>query len=375
MKMHIPVSGPLISGRAIRNVISALEERSISGLCGRYLNEFEGAFARYCGSKFGVATNSGTTALHIACAALGIKKGDEVLVSTFTNMATIFSILYQGARPVAVDIEPDTWNMDPGLLEKKVTSRTKAILAVHIYGHPADMSPILSVARRHGLYVIEDAAEAHGALYNGRKVGSFGDAGCFSFYANKIITTGEGGMLVTQSRRLADKARSLKSLAFGDKNKFMHQDIGFGYRMTNIQAAIGCAQLEDIDKIISRKRQIAKYYNEGLADVKGLQLPVEKGYARCVYWMYHVVVHKKFGISRDLLMKRLAACGIETRESFVPYNMQRIFIRRGWVKPAECPVANYAARNGLYLPSGPGLKEKELNYIVDKITSIQRKSR
>lgn len=369
---HIPVSQPFLDKEETEYVLSALANRAISGLYGEYIDKFEKGFSTYCGCSYGVTTSSGTTALHLALASLGISDKDEVLVSSFTNMATCFAILYQGATPIPIDIEPDTWNINPALIEEKITGKTKAILVVHIYGHPVDMDPILSIAKNHGLYVIEDCAEAHGALYQGQKVGSLGDVGCFSFYANKLITTGEGGMLTTNDAKLADKARSLKSLAFGTSNKFMHQDIGFNYRMTNLQAAIGCAQLGKIDQTIEKKRRIAHYYNENLRDIPGLQLPVEKTYAKNVYWMYHVVLREEFGCPREMVMSKLKDYGIETREAFIPYNMQQIAIQRGWVKGDECPVANYVAKSGFYIPSGPVLAEEELEYIVDRIKSIQK---
>lgn len=372
MNIHIPVSQPFLDQDETEHVLSALTSKAISGLYGEYIAEFEKAFSAYCGCSYGVATSSGTTALHLATASLGISSQDEVLVSSFTNMATFFAILYQGAAPVPIDIEPDTWNINPALIEEKITKRTKAILVVHIYGHPVDIDPILNIAKKYRLYVIEDCAEAHGALYKGQKAGSLGDIGCFSFYANKIVTTGEGGMLITNDAKLADKARSLKSLAFGTSNRFMHQDIGFNYRMTNLQAAIGCAQMKKIDRVIEKKRQIAQYYNQTLKDIPGLQLPVEKNYARDVYWMYHVVLHKEFGCPRERVMGKLKDYGIETREAFIPFNMQEFAIQRGWVKGDECPVANYVAKNGFYLPSGPVLTEEELEYIVDKLKTIQR---
>jgi perosamine synthetase len=370
--MKIPVFEPSIGKKEIDFVIKALKEKAISGSYGEFVGKFETEFARYCNCRYGVATNSGTTALHLALACLGITSGDEVLVSTFTNMATFFAVLYQDATPIPVDIEPDTWNIEPKLIRKKITKKTKAILVVHIYCHPCDMGPIIDIAKKYGLYVIEDCAEAHGATYKGKKVGCLGDIGCFSFYANKVITTGEGGMLVTNNKKIAEKAMSLKSLAFGKKNKFMHQDIGFGYRMSNIQAALGYAQLERIENIISKKRKIAQFYNQYLKSIPGLQLPVEKSYAKNVYWMYHVVLHKKFGMSRNLVIDKLKKFGIETRESFVPFNQQRIFIKKGLVTGNECLVANYVGKNGFYLPSSPDLSRENLNYIVDKIKKLAK---
>lgn len=372
MKRAIPVSdvvlGPL--ERAYAN--DALTEGAISGLFGKYISKFEDDFSRYSDCKHGVAVSSGTTALHLALVAMNpaLKPGDEVLVSTLTNMATFFAVLYQGARPVPIDIEPDTLNLDPKLLEGKVTPRTRAILVVHLFGHPVDMDPVLEIARRHNLVVIEDCAEAHGATYNGKKVGSLGDVGCFSFYANKIITTGEGGMLTTSDRALADRAMSLRSLAFGDKNKFMHKDVGYNYRLTNLQAAIGCGQLSQIEDFIENKRRIARFYNERLGGLDLLELPKEKSYARNVYWMYHVVLKGRFADRRSEVLSRLREEGIETREGFIPYNMQELFVERGLTRPEECPVANSVALRSFYLPSSPRLRDGDLDYVASCVTKI-----
>jgi len=370
MNRRIPVAQPSLGAAESECVNDALSKGAISGFFGEYIAKFEEEFARYSDSEFGVSTSSGTTALHLALAALGIRQGDEVLVSTLTNMATIFAILYVGAIPVPIDIEPDTLNVDPGLLERRFTPRTKAIMVVHLFGHPVDMDPVVDVARRHGVFLIEDCAEAHGATYKGRKVGSLGDAGCFSFYANKIITTGEGGMVTLRDKSLADRARNLRGLAFGDSNKFMHKDIGYNYRMTNLQAALGHAQFQKIEDIISRKRAVAAHYNKRLAGVDGLQLPVEKPYARNVYWMYHVVLTGANRERRGDVMGRLSHRGIETRETFIPYNLQEVFIERGWVRPDACPVANAVAYTGFYLPSGPELKEEQLDYVADTLIAL-----
>lgn len=368
--MYIPTSAPYLGKTETKNVLKVMKQGAISGLSGRYVQEFERQFARFSGCRYGIAVNSGTTALHLAIAALGIAKGDEVLVSSLTNMATFFAVLYQGARAVPIDIEPDTLNIDPRLIEKKINPRTKAIMVVHLFGHPVDMGPILTLAKKYKLYVIEDCAEAHGALYKNKKVGSLGDVGCFSFYANKIVTTGEGGMLTTDNKKLAEKIYNLKGLAFGEQNKFMHKDIGFGYRMSNLQAAIGCAQIKKINAVIEKKRKIARFYNTHFGDIPELQLPVEKSYAKNVYWMYHLVLNRKAGISREKLMQQLKKYGIETRESFVPYNMQEVFIKKGWTRKEDCPVANNIAANGFYIPSGYALKQSELRYVVSKIRNI-----
>lgn len=370
MKRRIPVSQPLLDDAESRCVNDALAKGAISGFFGEYLTMFEDEFARYSDCQHGVSTTSGTTALHLALVVLGIKPGDEVLVSTFTNMATIFAILYIGAKPVPIDIEPDTLNFDPRLMARHITPRTKAVLVVHLFGHPVDIDPVLELAKKFHLFVIEDCAEAHGATYKGRKVGGLGDAGCFSFYANKIITTGEGGMVTFREESYADRARNLKGLAFGDTNKFMHKDIGYNYRMTNLQAAVGHAQFQKIERIIARKREIAGYYSDRFARVEGLRLPAEKPYARNVYWMYHLVLSGHNRERRMEVMRKLADVGIETRETFIPYNLQDLFIKQGLVNPDACPNANAVAYAGFYLPSGVGLTEEELDYVATQFIQI-----
>lgn len=370
IRPRIPVYQPDIGRAEIRNVGLALQEGAISGLFGEYLSRFESGFAAFCGCSEGVATTSGTSALHLALATLGIGRGDEVLVSTLTNMATFFAVLYQGATPVPIDIAERGWNLDPALLEARVTSRTRAILVVHLFGHPVDMDPVLQVAKRHRLFIVEDCAEAHGATYKGRKVGSLGDIGCFSFYANKILTTGEGGMIMSNDAGLAAKARSLKSLAFGETNKFMHTAVGYNYRMSNLQAAIGCAQLERIDAIIERKRQIASRYDRALAGVPWLQRPVEEAYARNVYWMYHVGLLGPAASRRTDVMRRLDEKGIETREGFIPANLQEIFQAEGWTTRAACPRANAVAYSTFYLPSHPTLADEDVEYVAASLAEI-----
>jgi perosamine synthetase len=371
MKSFIPVYQPYIDDREQEYLMSAIKNKEISGSGGYFLQKFENDFSKYLGCKQSIACSNATSALHLATNALGLGESDEVLVQSFTNMVTFFVVLYQGAKPIPVDIEPDTWNINPDLIEQKITKKTKAIIVVHIYGHPVDMDPVMEIAEKHDLRVIEDCAEAHGATYKGKKVGTIGDIGCFSFYANKIITTGEGGMVTTNNETLAKKIRNLKNLGFGDKNKFMHENIGFNYKMSNILAAIGCAQLEKIEDIISKKRKAAHYYSENLQGIPGLQLPVEKPYARNVYWMYNVVLHEEFGLSRENTVKKLSELGIETRNSFIPYNMQEIILKKGWVKENECPVANYVGTNGFYIPSGPSLTVNELRKVVNAIQKVQ----
>jgi len=360
---RVPVSQPLLGPEETHHVNEALAKGAISGFFGDYLPMFEQEFAAYCECSHGVSVSSGTTALHLALATLSIGPGDEVLVASLTNMATFFAVLYQGAHPVPIDSEADTLNLDPKLLRARITPKTKAILVVHLFGHPVDMDPVMEIAREHNLYVIEDCAEAHGALYKGRKVGGIGDIGCFSFYANKVITTGEGGMLTLNNPDWAARARNLKGLAFGDKNKFMHKDIGYNYRMTNLQAAIGHAQFGKIEQIISAKRDIADKYAKRLGGRDDLQLPIEKSYARNVHWMYMVLVTGRNAGRRSEIMRTMAQKGVESRENFLPYNMQQIFIDRGWTSVDECPVANDLGLRGFYLPSGPSISDDEIDYV------------
>lgn len=372
VRPFLPITAPLLGEREIRYVVAALEAGEISGAYGRFRDRFEREFAKYCGCSHGIATSSGTTALHLALASLGIGPGDEVLVSTLTFMSTFFAVLYQSATPIPVDITEDTWNLDPDLLEGLVNSRTKAIIVVHLYGNPADMEPIMKFARRHHLHVIEDAAEAHGAIYKGDKVGSIGDVGCFSFFANKIVTTGEGGMVTTNNADIAERARSLCSLAYGQERKFMHIDIGFNYRLSSLQAALGCAQLERIEEVIENKRRVARFYNEHLSELSEIQLPIEKPCTRNVYWMYHIVLRGLRAKNRDRVMQLLLERGIETRAAFIPYNRQEVFIHRGLTQPDLCPIANRIADTGLYLPSSPTLSAEELRFVAENLRDVLR---
>ena len=365
----IPVCEPLLTGKELEYVADCLKTNWISSV-GKYIAEFENKFANYCECKHGISTTSGTTALHLALASLGIGHGDEVIVPAFTMAASVFAVVYTGATPVLVDSDPETWNMDIARIEAKVTNKTKAIMPVHIYGHPCDMDPIMKIAGRYNLFVVEDAAEAHGAEYKGRKVGGIGHIACFSFYANKIITTGEGGMVVTNDDRIAEKARRLKDQAFSPGKRFLHTDIGFNYRMTNIQAAIGLAQLENIDKFIDLRRQNASHYNAALTDISGITLPPEKEWAKNVYWMYSILVGQSFGTGRNELMQRLRERGVDTRTFFIPMHLQPAFMNMHLFNGESYAIAEELSERGLYLPSGSGLKKEELDYICNSIKEI-----
>jgi len=370
IKRHIPVADIVFDHHELEYVSQAIAEKAVSGFFGSFIKRFEDEFSAFVGCRFGVAVSSGTTAIHLALLALGIGAGDEVLVSAYTNMATYFPVLYTGATPVPVDVELGTWNIDPMQVEKLVTHQTRAIIVVHIFGHPADMDPIMEVARKHNLAVIEDCAEAHGAIYNGQPVGSIGNIGCFSFYANKIITTGEGGMVTTNDESVAKRIASLKSLAFGAEDKFMHCAVGYNYRMTNLQAALGCAQMTKIERLIEGKRKLAAAYNQRLKGTEHLRLPIEKHYAKNVYWMYHIVLTNNGRKMRNQVMMKLQEHGIETRTGFIPYNMQQIFIERGMTAPELCPVANNLAFNAFYLPSTPNMPVADIDYITDNLLEV-----
>ncbi len=362
-KRIISVSQPLFNGNELKYVTKCIKTGWVSSL-GGYVEEFENKFSRYCGARYGISCSSGTAALHLALASLGIGKGDEVIMPTFTMISTANAVAYQGATPVLIDSERNTFNIDADKIGDSITKKTKAIIAVHIYGHPADMDKILKIARKHRLYVIEDAAEAHGAEYKGRKAGGIGDVGCFSFYGNKIITTGEGGMLVTNNRKISDKAVYLRDLAFSQERHFWHKDLGFNYRMSNLQAAVGLAQLEKIDTLIKIKRQNARLYSTYLKDIRGIGLPREEDYAKNVYWMYAILVEDTFGVSRDKLRKILAQKGIETRVFFIPIHLQPIYAK---ICKGRFPTAEELCRKGLYLPSGFSLKKNEIELIAKTI--------
>jgi perosamine synthetase len=368
----IPVSDPKLDGNELRYVTQCVQSNWISS-AGRFVREFEETFAAAMGCHYGVATSNGTTALHLALATLGLGAGDEVIIPTFTMIATANAVRYTGAMPVLVDAERETWNLDVTQLAGKVTPRTRGICLIHTYGHPVDMDPLLELADRRGLWVIEDAAEAHGARYKGRTIGSLGRAASFSFYANKIITTGEGGMVTSNDAELARVARRLRDHAFSDERHFWHKYLGFNYRMTNLQAAIGLAQTERLDELVEIRRRNAARYTGALRKIPGLTLPVERPWARNVYWMYGVVVEDEFGISRDELRQRLARRGIETRTFFIPIHLQPIYYES--FKGQRYPVAEELCRRGLYLPSGATLTSAEIDYICDMVREAREDGR
>jgi perosamine synthetase len=360
----IPVCETLLDGNELAYLTECVTSNWISS-AGPFVKRFESEFAKAAGCAHGVACSSGTAALHLALATLGIGPGDEVIMPAFTMVATANAARYLDAKPVLVDAEPVTGNMDPSRIEEKVGPRTRAIVVVHTYGHPADMDPILAIARRRGLAVVEDAAEAHGALYRGRPVGSLGDLACFSFYGNKIVSTGEGGMVVTEDEATARVVRRLRDHAFSEERHFWHKYLGYNYRMTNLQAAVGVAQTERLAAFVEKRRANALRYSARLKDVPGLTLPAELPWARSVFWMYGIRVGDSFGATRDELRGRLADAGIETRSFFIPIHLQPIYFREH--RGESYPVAEELCRTGLYLPSGPGLSLSDLDFVAAEI--------
>jgi perosamine synthetase len=365
----VPVSRPFIWGNEAKYAQTAIESGWISSR-GTFVNSFERMFAEQVGVRHAVTVTNGTAALHLALSTLGIGAGDEVIVPDFCMMSPVLAILYCGATPVTVDVD-ETWNLDPSLIGEKITERTRAILVVHNYGHPAAMEEISEIARRRGVHLVEDGAEALGATVNGRQVGTFGELTCFSFYANKVITTGEGGMVVTDDPALHARACWKRDLCFGpdDESRFVHRDIGFNFRMTNVQAAIGVAQMEHFDEAVAAKIEVARRYNELLEGVRGLTLPPAARWAKNVYWVYGVVVEPEFGISRAELQKRLRGMGIETRRFFA--QVQRQPILSHLPMKTDCPRSAHLAENGFYLPSYIGMKDDVIERVARALRSIQ----
>jgi perosamine synthetase len=372
----IPVSEPRLDGRELEYVTECLTTGWISS-AGRFLVEFEEAWARYCDRRFGVAVCNGTVALQLAVAALDLEPGDEVIMPAFTIISCAMAVVYQGGIPVLVDADPETWCMDVSQVAARITPRTRAIMPVHIYGHPVDMDPLLDLAERHGLAIIEDAAEAHGAQYlsgrgsaQWRRCGSFGDLSCFSFYANKLVTSGEGGMVVTDDEALAKRLRLLRNLGFGPGRRFLHDELGFNFRMTNVQAAIGKAQVERIDDTVDQKRRIGQRYVEGLTGLPGIRLQVERPWARSVWWMNGLVLDKQSGHTAASLAQALAALGVETRPFFLGMDRQPALRERGLFYGENYPVTDELAEMGLYLPSGVGLTGEQQEGVIGAVRKV-----
>ena len=367
-KISVPVNTPLLSGNERKYLLECVDTGWISSE-GEFIRQFEGSFASYIGKKHGVAVANGSAALDIAVQALRLGPGDEVIMPSFTIISPALSVVRAGATPVLVDSDPITWNMDVSRIESRITARTKAIIVVHIYGLPTDMEPVLGLCRKHNLKLIEDAAEMHGQTYNGRKCGTFGDISIFSFYPNKHITTGEGGMLLTDDDELKERCQKLRNLAFEPGRRFVHEELGWNYRMTNMQAALGLAQLENIGKHLVKKRAIGAAYNEGLKDLKGFQLPLKKTpYAENIYWVYGLVAESEQQCQQT--MTALAEANIGTRPFFWCMHEQPVFRKMGLFRDEKYPHAEKIARNGFYVPSGLGLTDEQIDYVIHTLKEI-----
>jgi len=370
MSHPIPVNQPLLDGNEKKYLNQCIDSGWISSE-GPFVKQFEQEFAARVGRKYGIAVSNGSMALDAAIAALGLKPGDEVILPTFTIISCAVAIVRAGAIPVVVDCDPDTWNMDVSQIAAKITPQTKAIMVVHIYGLPVDMEPVLAIAAKYNLQIIEDAAEMHGQTYQQRPCGSFGALSTFSFYPNKHITTGEGGMLVTDDQSYAERCCSLRNLCFQSDKRFQHEELGWNMRLSNLQAALGVAQLERLDEFVARKRQMGQRYTQLLSDIPGLQLPVPRtDYADNIYWVYGVVLDASVPFDATEAMRRLRQHQIGSRPFFWPMHEQPVFHKMNLLQHECCPVAERIARRGFYLPSGMALTEQQIEQVVNVLREI-----
>lgn len=363
MKRFIPVAVPHFAGNEKKYVDDCMDTAWISS-AGKYVSQFEEKYAEYMGIKEAISCCNGTVALHIPLIALGLQPGDEVIIPSFTYIATANAVKYCGATPVFADCLPDTWNIDPEDIKRKITDKTKGIMPVHLYGNPCDMDPIMRIAREHDLFVIEDAAECHGATYKGRKVGTFGDVSTYSFFGNKIITTGEGGMIVTNNEALANRMRILKGQGQDPNRRYWFIEVGYNYRMTNIEAAIGLAQLENIELHISDRRKVASWYKEELSGMEDyISFQETTAGAESVWWMFSILLKDAVKITRDQLMNRLKEDGIETRPLFYPMHQMPVYEDPN----AKCPVSEKIAAMGMNLPTHALMSRDDVKYICERL--------
>ena len=368
----IPVNEPLLDGNEKKFLAECIDSGWISSE-GPFVRKFEELFAARAGRRYGIAVTNGTAALDLAVTALHIRAGDEVILPALTIISCINQIVRAGAKPVLVDHDPMTWNMEVKSIEAKITPRTKAIMVVHIYGLPVDMDPILSLAKRHGLSILEDAAEMHGQTYRGRPCGSFGDISTFSFYPNKLITTGEGGMIVTDSDKLVAECRSLRNLCFQNEKRFVHKRLGWNVRMTNMQAALGLAQLERMDEFIARKRRMGHRYTELFSSISGIELPLARTeYAENIYWVYGLVLKEEVPFDAEEAMRRLHAKGIGTRPFFWPTHKQPVFQESGLFSGEAYPVSERLGLRGFYVPSGLALTDSQMDSVAEALSQVMR---
>lgn len=366
----IPVNQPLLNGNEEKYLLECIRTGWISSE-GPFIRQFEEQFAARMGRKYGIAVCNGSVAIDAAIIALGIGNGDEVILPSFTIISCAAAIVRAGAVPVVVDCDPITWNMDVTQIETRITSRTKAIMAVHIFGLPTDMAPLIAVAEKYGLKIIEDAAEMHGQTYQGKACGSFGDISTFSFYPNKHITTGEGGMILTDDDELAEKCRSLRNLCFKPEQRFVHDELGWNLRMTNMQAALGVAQLERLDEFVQRKRQMGQLYSKLLADIPGIQLPLaQTSYAENIYWVYGIVLNDSIPFDAKDAMAQLAKLGIGSRPFFWSMHEQPVFHKMGLFDGESYPISERIARRGFYVPSGMAITQEQIQIVSDAMHMV-----
>ncbi|MCX5695168.1 MAG: DegT/DnrJ/EryC1/StrS family aminotransferase [Candidatus Omnitrophica bacterium] len=368
----IPVNEFSLVGNEAKYLKECVDSGWISSE-GPFVRRFEEEFASFVGVKYGIAVCNGTAALETALFALGIKAGDEVIMPSFTIISCAIACIRLGAKPVLVDIEPDNCTIDVNQIEGRITPKTKAIMPVHIYGHPVDMDKVFELAEKYKLKIIADFAEAQGAQYYSNKkrkwmqCGAMSDVSATSFYANKIITTGEGGMVVTDNPEYAGKSRAYRNLCFGIDERFSHDELGYNFRMTNLQAAIGVARLEQVDKFIKIKRKLAEHYKTRLAEIKQIRFLTEKSYAKSVYWVYAIELKPEFGVDAKELMVRLRKYGVETRPFFKGMHTQPVFVKSGLFRGEKYPNTDFAYKYGLYLPSGLALTENQIDKVVEAL--------
>lgn len=373
MSDFIPVCSPFLDGNEIKYVTDAVSTGWISS-SGTYVTRFEEAFAKYCGVKYAVAVCNGTVAIHVALAALGIGKGDEVIIPSFTMIATAFAVCYTGATPVFVDANKDTFNIDVTKIEEKITSKTKAIIPVHIFGNMCNMDEITRIAKKHNLFIVEDAAEAHGAEYKGKKSGSFSDIASFSFFANKNLTTGEGGMVITNNEEYYKKCKYFKNMCFpvDSPRVYLHDDIGYNYRMSNLHAAIGLAQVEKADDYREMRIKNAKLYMQFLSDVPGIIFQKDEKYSLNVHWMNAIIVDSKtYGHTKDELIAHLKENNIDSRLLFQSMSRQKSLQKYGCYCNETYPVTDWLSENGFYLPSASNLTKDKIKYICNIIREFK----
>lgn len=366
----IPVNTPLLDGNEKKYLNECIDSGWISSE-GSFVKKLEIGIADYVGRKYGIAVCNGSVALDLTVEALQLQQGDEVIMPSFTIISCAAALVRKGIKPVLVDADPDTWNMDVTQIEEKITDKTKAIMVVHLYGLPVDMDVVMEIADRYHLYIIEDGAEAHGLEYKGRKCGSFGDISAMSFYPNKHITTGEGGMVLVDDKKLKERCDSFRNLCHSPNRRFYHEELGYNYRMSNIQAAVGTAQLEKIEEHLKLKRQLGASYQEKLKNVEGLQLPVEKtGYAENLYWVFGMVLDECVPMDARKIMEKLAQKNVGCRPFFYPMHLQPVFRKMGLFEGESYPVAEKLGERGFYVPSGLAVTEAQREYVAEQLLSI-----